>query len=577
MTERKAWSLVALFFLLHVVLALPVLTPRLKDIGAFDEAGYVEMGRTLGLHNLPALNEYPLPALFFALTYIPVHTSDFWFVHSCALGRFLLLLLLWLSAYIAARQISEIPSPLIMIGLLLLSPATLYLCRNAAHALFTAMSTLALAQLVLFQRTRALAHVWMASGFVSLAMLSRLGEGAFLFGSLVALSIPLAVSLRRLKAALTAVIIPLLIIVGGYMLTYYAVARQSPLGTSKYFYTVFEQGHGQAYADRFSGLNYYVEGHMESRRLFGTPEDNHYSVFTAIRRNPTAYLKRIPRLARLAAVTAVTEYGGPLSLWFFLPAAVGCVALLRKNRLLLCTFVLWVSYLVMYVVLVFQPTHLLLPFPVLFCLTAIGWSALITLSTWQRYLWSAMMLGVVATAVRRDVSPAFMSSALVLLIGSWIVWTVVSRYRDPEVLVPSAFVFLLALMLLFREGVPSQRPARLGTAPDERAVLFLQRSFATDAPIAAYPASIPSAARLKRVSLVNGRSELRSEDDLQRWIADHRLEAIYVDSDLRRFESSVWSLIESQIGTTLAVAYSSENDEIQILRVDHRRITSSQR
>jgi len=103
-TERKAWSLVALFFLLHVVLALPVLTPRLKDIGAFDEAGYVEMGRTLGLHNLPALNEYPLPALFFALTYIPVHTSDFWFVHSCALGRFLLLLLLWLSAYIAARQ-----------------------------------------------------------------------------------------------------------------------------------------------------------------------------------------------------------------------------------------------------------------------------------------------------------------------------------------------------------------------------------------------------------------------------------------------------------------------------------------
>ncbi len=66
-----------LFFILHVVLSWPALTPNLKDIGTFDEAGYIEIGRGVAAGLLPAVNYSPVTGLFFALTYLPVQNSDF--------------------------------------------------------------------------------------------------------------------------------------------------------------------------------------------------------------------------------------------------------------------------------------------------------------------------------------------------------------------------------------------------------------------------------------------------------------------------------------------------------------------
>ena len=189
MTSKQEWSVVAHFFLLHVVLVLPVLTPNLKDIGLYDEVVYIDMGRTLGADNLTPLNLSPLVGFLSKLTYLPVRNSDFWLIYSCTTGRFFLLALLWISSYTLAKRFSEISSPLIAIGFLLLSPAAISLTRNPAHALFTAMSAFALGQIILFHRERKLPNLRMASVFVSLAVLSREGEGTFLFGSLIALSI----------------------------------------------------------------------------------------------------------------------------------------------------------------------------------------------------------------------------------------------------------------------------------------------------------------------------------------------------------------------------------------------------
>src|SRR5206468_910842 len=190
----------------------------------------------LGADNLTPLNLSPLVGFLSKLTYLPVRNSDFWLIYSCTTGRFFLLALLWISSYTLAKRFSEISSPLIAIGFLLLSPAAISLTRNPAHALFTAMSAFALGQIILFHRERKLPNLRMASVFVSLAVLSREGEGTFLFGSLIALSILLGISARRVKATLAAAIIPFLVIVGGYMLTYYALMNKSPLGTSEYFY-----------------------------------------------------------------------------------------------------------------------------------------------------------------------------------------------------------------------------------------------------------------------------------------------------------------------------------------------------
>jgi hypothetical protein len=455
-----------------------------------------------------------------------------------------------------------------MMGFLLVSPVSALLIANGAHALFTIMSAFALAHVISFYRERKPANLRVASVFVGLAILSRMGEGTFLFGSLIALSILLGMPARGVKAALAAAVTPALVVVGGYMLVYYSLIGKSPLGTGAYFYTAFEQGYGQANADQFPGLRYWVEGEVEARRIFGTPEENQYSVIAAIQRNPAAYLNRIPRLAKQAVGVSVGIYGGPLSVWFFLLAIQGCLELVKKKQvMLLCILLLWPSYLVLYILLVFQTTHLLLPFPLLFCLASIGLTAFVSFSGRQRSFWSAVLFGLAAFAIVRGVSLPFVYSVLVLLIGLWIVWTALNRFRNSEVAIPLAFLFLLSMMLLFRESVPSHGLRRLGIAADERAMLFMKRNFEEGTAIGAYAPREIWAAKMKRVTLVNRRSELRSEQQLQSFIRDYNLEAIYMDSDFRKDESAVWSLIDSQIGKSMEVAFSSDEPYIRILRV----------
>jgi hypothetical protein len=75
--QDQWWSVIALVFILHMVLVFPVLTPNLKDIGPFDESSYIEKGTTVGVNNLPAVDQSPIIRFFYALTYIPVQESDF--------------------------------------------------------------------------------------------------------------------------------------------------------------------------------------------------------------------------------------------------------------------------------------------------------------------------------------------------------------------------------------------------------------------------------------------------------------------------------------------------------------------
>ena len=106
-----SWSsAVGFLFALNVLLALPVIAPNLNGIGEADEAFYIEMGRMLAGGNLPTLDQSPLTAALFALTYVPFQDSTFWFVHSCTAARFILFGLLWLSSYLLANLLILTPT-----------------------------------------------------------------------------------------------------------------------------------------------------------------------------------------------------------------------------------------------------------------------------------------------------------------------------------------------------------------------------------------------------------------------------------------------------------------------------------
>src|SRR5215475_13784182 len=218
MGEATPTTLGAILFLfLNLLFVFPVFIPNLSDIGGFDEAGYIESGRQLIQGRWPPYGQSPLASFLYALTYLPVQASPYWLIHSCAIGRFVLFVLLWLSAYLVAKQLSRISPPQLMLGLLLVSPVLASLVTNGSHALFAAMSALAFYQFLRFHHTENLKHLLASSGFVGLAALSRAGEGLILFFTLTVAAVLLARASKRSMNLLATCILPFSIIIGIYV------------------------------------------------------------------------------------------------------------------------------------------------------------------------------------------------------------------------------------------------------------------------------------------------------------------------------------------------------------------------
>ena len=228
------------------------------------------------------------------------------------------------------------------------------------------------------------------------------------------------------------------------------------------------------------------------------------------------------------------------------------------------------SYLLIYVLLVVREPYLLIPFPILFCLACIGTSSIGSVSRNQRYAWSALLAILFVVSFVGNKSLGMMFSPLVLLTTLWIIWLILKRYGDLYPVAATTIVLLFGMMSLFGQHASSERLKNLGTGPAEQAFVFLRRNFAENANMAAYSPNIPRAARMTWLDLtgIDTRAELRSDEDLQRWMNNNKVAGFYVDDLLRRFEPSLWALIENQIGKTSTIAFSSETPYIQILRVN---------
>jgi hypothetical protein len=562
------WVTLSLAFAFNVVLVSSVFFPNLKDITGFAEAAYINDGRKLTEGELTPFGYSPLSSLLYALTYIPVQGSPYWLIYSCTIGRILLFGLLWTSAYLVASALSTLASPWVMVALLAISPALLYLITHGSHALFAAISAFALWQALLFYQTKATKHLVGASILVALSVLSRSGEGLILWTVLVLLSILLGSGSKRLAHSFAGSVFPCAIILGGYLLLYYGWVGRFDLGMAEYSYFTFEQGQGLAYQDGYSGTeNFYVNGQMDARRLFGTPEENKYSIATAILRNPGAYFQRVPRLIKLAPSYAIYEYGGSLGLIFFLFAARGIIELARKKLYaVLSILFLWCSYAAVYLLLVFQPTHFLFPYYVIFVLASVGLTSVIANfeSKKERYLWCAALLGLIVAGLAIKHVVVFFTP-LFLLLTLVIIWTVMRQYRQVQTI--TAIGIILALAVLFTQGeYPDPKFRNVGVAADERAILFMKEHLKPHTPVGAYaPINLWLADMTYIPMFRSALPSFDSDEDVLTWMKKNRLEAIYVDPLLKQLEPSVWTLVQKQIDHSLKVGFASEKGEIQVL------------
>ncbi len=556
-----------LFFVVNLVLVLPSLFPNLGDIGPWDEMAYVLSGRSLAEKGeWPLFANNPLTSAFYALTYLPYRTSPFWLIHSRTLGKLLSFIFLWLSVYLVARQLKESTPPAITLGLFLTAPFTLEFLIFPSDPLFAGFAGLALWQLLAFYRLRQTRHLWLGSLFMALAAMAR-NDGLVLFPIFLLWSILLSWRSRKILWALAGSFVPFALIVGGYILIYGLCTGEYSPGTLERTYDNFEAGQ-EILLKEDSGINPVVAAKMDAQRYFGTAEENRYSVFRAIQRNPGVYLKRLKLTMRSLPETILRAYGIRFAPVLFLLLLRGGIELIRrKQSLLLILLLTWPLHLASgFVITLFRTGHLLFPFYVILILAAVGLYAVIAgLSGGERFVWLAL-LGILTGAGIITDKLAITYSCGLFLLGLWAAYVILTQ----RALTDKATCALLAVLcagLILHGPFPSPKIRTLGKEPKEQALLALTEILPEDSLVAA-TSLFPAAAKMRLANLASTDVPLNLDpQDFLTWMRIQKIQAVYVDSTLYYNNPHLWSLIEPHIGQELERVFSLEGGNIQILMV----------
>lgn len=566
--DLKAW-LPLILFGANLLLVYSVFLPHLADINLWDEASIVAGGRALLQGQVPGYASNPLVAILYALTYLPFKTSPFWLVQSTSLGRLILFSLLWLGTYLVARRLSRWAAPLVMLGVLFVTPASIDILRFPTDPLFASLAAVSFSFVLgYWQEGRARQALW-ASFFLGLAALAR-NDGLILFGVFVPIMVLVAAPLRQWKVSLAASIGPFVLVVGGAVLITGLFNGSFDLGTMARTYDNFESGQQVVGGGTGEG-NAVIQARLEARRLFGTPEENGYSVVRAIQRNPSAYLARLKAILRGLPDTILHAYGIRFAAILFLLAARGVLELIvRKQWRLLAMLGLWPAHLVTgFVITIFREGHVLFPFYIVFGLASIGIvSALGRLGNrWERFGWSGILGGLAVITLLTNKLAVFYGVILLLLA----IWLCVVGLKILGTSSASSAVCLLILLaggLILRGGYPSPSIRVLGSAADEQAVLFLRDHLPPGSAVAAgAPGAVIEAdmfpATLSAADVPTGRSPEAMVD----WLRSQGIRAVYVDQTLWADNRALWDLLQQQIGKGLERVFAGDGGDIQVLMV----------
>lgn len=540
--------------------------PNLRDLNMWDEAAWIASGRALLTGWLPTVGGSPLVSILYALTSLPFLNSPFWLVHSASLGRVILFALLWFSAYRIARQLSSrAPAP-ILLGMVFVSPLAISMLTFPSDPLYSALAGLGLWQTLAFHATHDTRHAWGSSIFVGLAALAR-NDGVLLALVLVPLLQLLAPKGRRLRT-LAGSVIPAAALIGGVVLISGLPSGTFALGTLERTYDNFESGQ-QAVYQGTGERNPVIESRLEARRLFGTPEENHYSVWNAIRRNPPAYLARVRAIAAGMPSVFLDAYGKRFGAVFLVLAVGGLVSLVRRRQFMLPVILVAFSLPILsaFVITVVRAGHFQLWWFSVYALAAIGLYGMVgSLANLPAVgMWS-LVWGAVAVYGVVDNKLAVYYGAAVMLAALWIGFVFARRERtSAAALLLSVF---LAAGLVLRGAFPSPKIRQLGVAADEQAVLYLRQHFPPGTLVAAGRPGVLWSAGMAPATLSS--ADVPAFDDpaeVLRWMREQGMQAVYVDSGLYGDNPGLWKLIEPEIGTGFEVGFIGDQGNVQVLLV----------
>jgi hypothetical protein len=556
-----------LIFLLSIILENVFFFPTLGEINIWDEANYIHSGyRLLTEGHLPQLVGSPLSSIFYAFTTLPVLHSPNFFVLSDAIGRIVLFSLIFMSVTLIATELKPYTNPWVMIGFIFIVPVASTMFLYPSDVLFAGLAGLAFWQMLAFYRNRESKHLWWASGLMGLATLAR-AEGLILIGVLLVVTVLIVWKEKGWYRSVIAVLVPFIVLVGGFVLTYGIVTGNFNTGLSDRTYNNFESGQEGIYSQ--TGIyTPTISARLEAREAFGTPEENNNSVFRAILRNPAVYWERLKRMGFVFRYLVVKAYGNKFVLIFLWLSIRGVIELLRKKHFpLVAMSVLWFLPLGAGVLnTFFREGYFMMPFFVIFFLSGIGLTAIINRLD-QRSEQIALVLSALAVlgigVLLHNTSMLFRNGLFIAGIG--LVYLVSRTKPLSENWRSSVLWIMLAMALIIRGGYPSPELPVYGQTDIERSVYVLQDNFPSGSNILAGAPANVWAARMNYFGINSyDIPDFSDSQEFYDWLKIQEVKAVYIDTN---FPEYYRSYINDLDGSVLQEIYITPERDILIYRL----------
>jgi hypothetical protein len=338
-------------------------------------------------------------------------------------------------------------------------------------------------------------------------------------------------------------------------------------GMSFRSYTAFEQGQEAAMPEGEARFGAPTESYYVARELFGTPEENEYSVFRAIARNPQAYLTRLKAGLRTLPGLFLAAYHRRYAIVLALFALRGFLALIQEKKVPLALLhVIWLLPLSAGIArTLVRVGYFRLFYFVLFSLAIIGLKALLGSlknKPWEGLVWAGAFGLVLVLSFAFDQDGIQMSATVALC---WLALTYLLSQQSDKF--PGwqymAMLLLLASAYLLRTGEIIFTPRTLGKEPQEEAALKLREVTEPGDTILTCTPSVVFLAE-RQVANFCGADipDFQSSEAFIEWMQAQNFDAIFLD---RASPSILAELVFEQRGAALNQVYASEGGEAYVL------------
>ncbi len=546
---------ISAIFLLNLFMVMSRLQPSMLEINPNDGAKYIESGRLLFTWGLRNLSWGPLVAFVYAAIHLFVGNSPNWFMLETWIGNFIFFGMLWVSFYLLARQLNKYISRYVIIGLLFSTTVFFPIIENQSDVVFIALAALGLMFMLRFNEDRKLKYVWFSALCVALGVFARV-ETILLIVPLVVFALVINRKQYKVYRVLIAALVPITVLMTLFLTVNYITFGGPNLGMSGKSYASFQMN--QAFLPGSKNETAYRNGEA----IFGTAEENNYSVIRAVLRNPLAVAERA--LANLLAIpkSMISFYGGAQALLMTLFSAWGIYALIRQKQwMVLLLLLIWPLHA--FVSLIFFSRHIVPQISyAVFMLAAIGITYTLSGKSLliERAILVLMAVGLVISGIINGSAIAFVDGLLLLVVGVLALFDTVKGSETMRLM--PGMILLIGLMLF---GYPFRFPSlAIGTTPEEVSVHALLEAVPVGAHTLTPYHTVAIAGKTTSFLLP---PNISSTQELLDFLESRNIQAIYVDSNLP-YSSDVVAATLAKYPEAFTLYYDSPDGRIQIYLVN---------